>query len=107
MHKIYTSKVNNYLDYFKKSDYCPVMDNVYPQTERFSVTNNTVPLLTSLVNSRLYCVQAAVITGIICCVASLDGYTCRLKLLNQDSSCRLQNLSTESELPNAYVCVQN
>ena len=27
----------------------------------------------------------------------------RLKLLNQDSSCRLQNLSTESELPNAYI----
>jgi IS605 OrfB family transposase len=31
----------------------------------------------------------------------------RLKLLNQDSSCRLQSLSTESELLNAYVCVQN
>jgi hypothetical protein len=31
----------------------------------------------------------------------------RLKLLNQDSSCRLQDLSTESELLNAYVCVQN
>ncbi|MDO9168780.1 MAG: transposase [Methylobacter sp.] len=27
----------------------------------------------------------------------------RLKLLNQDSSCRLKNLSTESELLNAYV----
>jgi len=27
----------------------------------------------------------------------------RLKLLNQDSSCRLQNLSTESELLNAYI----
>jgi hypothetical membrane protein len=73
----------------------------------FSVTNNAVSLLTSLVNSRLYCFQAVVITGIICCVVSLDDYTCRLKLLNQDSSCRLQNLSTESELLNAYVCVQN
>ena len=31
----------------------------------------------------------------------------RLKLPNQDSSCRSQNLSTESELLNAYVCVQN
>jgi transposase len=31
----------------------------------------------------------------------------RLKLLNQNSSCRSQNLSTESELLNAYVCVQN
>jgi IS605 OrfB family transposase len=31
----------------------------------------------------------------------------RLKLPNQDSSCRLQDLSTESELLNAYVCVQN
>jgi len=31
----------------------------------------------------------------------------RLKLFNQDSSCRLQNLSTKSELLNAYVCVQN
>jgi hypothetical protein len=30
MHKIYTSKVNNYLDYFKKYDYYSVMDNVYP-----------------------------------------------------------------------------
>jgi len=29
----------------------------------------------------------------------------RLKLLNQDSSCRLQNLSTESELSNEYVCI--
>jgi len=31
----------------------------------------------------------------------------RLKLLNQDSSCRLTYLSTESELLNAYICVQN
>jgi len=31
----------------------------------------------------------------------------RLKLPNQDSSCRLKNLSTESELLNAYVWVQN
>lgn len=29
----------------------------------------------------------------------------RLKLLNQDSSCRLQHLSTESELSNEYVCI--
>ena len=29
----------------------------------------------------------------------------RLKLLNQDSSCRLQNLSTESELSTQYVCL--
>ena len=29
----------------------------------------------------------------------------RLKLLNQDSSCRLQNLSTERELSNEYVCI--
>jgi IS605 OrfB family transposase len=29
----------------------------------------------------------------------------RLKLLNQDSSCRLQDLSTESELSNEYVCI--
>ena len=29
----------------------------------------------------------------------------RLKLLNQDSSCRLKNLSTESELSNEYFCI--
>lgn len=29
----------------------------------------------------------------------------RLKLLNQDSSCRSQDLSTESELSNEYVCI--
>lgn len=38
------------------------------------------------------------------CADSSGDCTCRLKLLNQDSGCRLKNLSTESELSNEYLC---
>ena len=51
--------------------------------------------------------RAAKPAGCNWCADSSGDCTCRLKLLNQDSSCRLQNLSTESELLNAYICVQN
>ena len=49
--------------------------------------------------------RAAKPAGCNRCADPSGDCTCRLKLLNQDSSCRLQDLSTESELSNEYVCI--